>query len=543
MVRSPSSSPRSCPPLWGTPRSPSRPTLGPRVAQIAAALGKPLMPWQQHVANVALEMIDGEKGPVPAYSQVILVVMRQQGKTELMLPFMTHRAIGFGSAQRIAYTTQTGSEARKKWEDIHIARLKASPFRDMFEPRLRLNAEAMIWTNGSFWFPLPPASKTGGTGDTLNLAVIDEGWSRPDNRTELSMRPAMVTQENRQLLICSMVPGISRAKTVDSVYLRQKMTMGRRLVENGITEGTAYFEWSAPEGRDPGDPATWWESMPALGHTITEATIRGDYETMLAEDKLVDFCAEYLGWWPQDNKPTWTIIRESTWARLTDTASSPAGRIALAVDVNPERTFATIAACGRREDGDYHVEIVEPGSQVPHGLGTLDWLEPRLLELIDKHEPMAVCLDPRGPARALLSPLQRHRPDLRIETPNALEVAAACARFYDLTGDNAQEFEPDAVRLRHLDQPELSRAISGARKMESRQNGTFVWVRVGASVNISPLYAATLAVHAYQLNEPGDNYDVLDSVAPAPGQCPLCSAYPMNGAPIIHSMTCPMGGR
>lgn len=542
MVRSLSSSPRSCPPLWGTPRTPSRPTLGPRVAQIAAALGKPLMPWQQHVANVALEMIDGEKGPIPAYNQIILVVMRQQGKTELMLPLMTHRAIGFGAAQRIAYTTQTGSEARKKWEDIHIARLKQSPFRDMFEARLRLNAEAMIWNNGSFWFPLPPASKTGGTGDTLNLAVIDEGWSRPDNRTELSMRPAMVTQENRQLLICSMVPGISRSKTVDSVYLRQKMAMGRRLVDQGINEGTAYFEWSAPDGRDPGDPATWWESMPALGHTITENTIRGDFDTMLAEGKLVDFCAEYLGWWPQDSKPTWTIIRETTWERLRDPASSPDGRIAFAVDINPERTAATIAACGKRADGNYHVEIIEPGSQVPHGLGTLDWVEPRLLELIDKHDPMAVALDPRGPARALLTILER-RGIKNVETPNALEVAAACARLYDLTGDSTEGTDADAPRVRHLGQPELDRAIAGARKLESRQNGTFVWVRVGATVNISPLYAATLAVHAYQSNEPDDNYDVLDSVAPALGQCPLCSAYPMNGEPIIHSMTCPMAGR
>lgn len=514
--------------------------MGPRVAQIAAALGKPLMPWQQHVANVALEMVDGEHGPIPAYSQVIVVVMRQQGKTELMLPFMTHRAIGFGAAQRIAYTTQTGSEARKKWEDIHIARLKASPFRDLFEPRLRLNAEAMIWTNGSFWFPVPPTTKTGGTGDTLNLAVIDEGWSRPDNRTELAMRPAMVTQENRQLLICSMVPGISRAKTVDSQYLRQKVAMGRRLVEQGVTEGTAYFEWSAPEGRDPSDPATWWESMPALGHTITEATIRGDHDTMVAEGKLIDFCAEYLGWWPQEHKPTWTIIRERTWQSLRDPASEPDGRIAFAVDVSPERTSATIAACGRRADGDYHVEIIEPGSQVPHGTQTLDWLEPRLLELIDKHEPVAVALDPRGPVRAVMArlvPFLEER-GIPLETPNALEVAAACGRFYDLTAGDAEQ-DPEVVRVRHLGQAELDRAVSGASKLESRHNGTFVWVRVGAAVNISPLYAATLATHAYQLHADVE-YDILDTVAPAPGQCPLCSAYPMNGQRIIHSMTCPL---
>jgi hypothetical protein len=94
--------------------------------------------------------------------------------------------------------------------------------------------------------------------------------------------------------------------------------------------------------------------------------------------------------------------------------------------------------------------------------------------------------------------------------------------------------------VRHLGQPELDRAIAGARKLESRQNGTFVWVRVGSTVNISPLYAATLAVHGFQMHYDGADYNVLDSIAPALGQCPLCSAYPIGGQRIIHSPLCPL---
>ena len=178
---------------------------------MAEILGKPLMPWQRRAVDVALE-IDPETGLL-AYHTVILIVMRQNGKTEILLPVMTHRCTGFDSLgqQRILYTTQTGFEARKKWEDIHKARLERSPFKSLFTTRKRLNAEAFLWVNGSMWSPGSGTAKTGGTGDTLDLGIIDEGWAA-DAKRELAMRPAMMTRLSKQLWICSMVPGrIGRA--------------------------------------------------------------------------------------------------------------------------------------------------------------------------------------------------------------------------------------------------------------------------------------------------------------------------------------------
>ena len=201
--------PLVCPPLFGTSRSPERPTLGGQVAAVAAKLGKPLMPHQRAIVDVALEL-DPESGLL-AYSEVVVIGPRQAtGKTELLLPVMTHRCVGFDQSltgwirqalgvvlplpgpQRVVYTAQTADEARKKWRDIHVARLEASSFRRSFTPRLRLNAEAMMWRNGSMWLPASTTGKTAGTGDTLDMAVVDEAWSRPDSRTarEWSDRPA-----------------------------------------------------------------------------------------------------------------------------------------------------------------------------------------------------------------------------------------------------------------------------------------------------------------------------------------------------------------
>lgn len=493
----------SCQPLFATPRTPSRKTLGPRVAQIAELLGKPLMPWQRMVMDVALELDD--EG-LPAFHTVILVVMRQNGKTEILLPLMTHRATGWDKPQRILYTTQTSAKAREKWEDIHVKRLQESPLAPMFTTRLRLNSEAMIWANGSMWSPGAATAKTGGTGDTLNLGVIDEAWSRPDSRTELGMRPAMLTQPDRQLWLCSMVPGASRAAGTDSLYLRQKMRTGRRIVEQGQTTGIAYFEFSAEEGLDPYDPATWWSCMPALGHTITEKSIHDDMESM----ELIDFCAEYLGWWPQENRPTWRFIKETAWAMLKDPGSQISSGISLGVDIDPERRHAAIAAAGRRPDGNWHVEIIEPGGRIPANAADLDWVLPRLMELIKEHQPIAVTLDPKSPARSLLTPLATA--GVNVEAPNGLELAAACSRFYDATGPAGEN--PDVtppVRVRHLGQRSLDQAIASASKMTSPTNGTFIFARTGSGSNLSPLYAVTLAMHGYEIHAPED-YSLLDSV-------------------------------
>ena len=72
-----------CLPRWATPRSADRETLGGEVGALARQLGQPLMPWQQLVADVGLEL-DPESG-LPAYREIVVTVPRQSGKTTLVL--------------------------------------------------------------------------------------------------------------------------------------------------------------------------------------------------------------------------------------------------------------------------------------------------------------------------------------------------------------------------------------------------------------------------------------------------------------------------
>lgn len=505
--------------------------MGPRVGEIARRLGKPPMPHQQHIFDVAFE-IDPESG-LPAYSDVVLIGPRQvSGKTEILLAVMTHRCTGFGreltdwvrrelgvehpppGPQTVLYTAQTADEARHKWRKEHLPRLLASPFykpRPRFSYRLQRNEEEIHWVNGSYWSPGSTTGKTAGTGSTLDLPVIDEAWSRPDNRTELGMRPAKMTRPWSQLWVTSMIPGLSRAKPGEWAYLKSKRDLGRARVAAGTRHGTAFFDFTAPDGLDPGDPATWATCMPGLGRTVRESTIREDFEAMVKAGELVDFSAEYLGWEPLETVPGWRLVSKAVWEGRQDPASAIVGRPALAVEMDEERRQAWIVAAGYREDGDFHLEVVEPGYRIlPHVTG-VDWVQRRVLEIWEGQRPWTVVVDPGGPAASLVVPLKTAGVD--VYTPNGPEIAGGCGRLFDATGQARPEGDEsggDDRRLWHLGQRVLDRAVRRAAPVTAGR-GSMVVVQKGTDPVVRPLQGAVLALLGLLVKGSTD-YDLLDSV-------------------------------
>ena len=89
------------------------------------------------------------------------------------------------------------------------------------------------------------------------------------------------------------------------------------------------------------------------------------------------------------------MITEADWLACLDPRSQLVGRVAFGLDVSPDRAWASIAAAGRRADGLTHVELVD------HQPGT-GWVVDRLVELVERHSPVAVVVDPGSAAGALL---------------------------------------------------------------------------------------------------------------------------------------------
>ena len=103
-------------PRFGTPRDLSRVTLGHEVGEVARRLRKPLMPWQQHAVDVALE-VDPDTGEL-FYEEVVLSVPRQSGKTTLLIALMVWRCLHMcrrlGTPQTVTYLAQTRNAGRLK---------------------------------------------------------------------------------------------------------------------------------------------------------------------------------------------------------------------------------------------------------------------------------------------------------------------------------------------------------------------------------------------------------------------------------------------
>jgi hypothetical protein len=158
--------------------------------------------------------------------------------------------------------------------------------------------------------------------------------------------------------------------------------------------------------------------------------------------------------------------------RLVDNRSPITGDVVIALDVNPERSSASFAVATRRADGLGHVELI---SRNP-GTG---WVvaEAKTLSVANR---CPILLDPSSPAGGLLAELTKAGVD--VKEVSAREYHQACGALVDAVRNRT---------FRHLGQPELVAAITGARKRVS--GDSWAWSRINSTVDISPLVAVTLA--------------------------------------------------
>lgn len=445
-----------CVPRWSTPRSPERRSLGPALAAAAESLGQPLMPWQQQVADVGLELLDDG---TPAYRDVTFTVPRQNGKTTLVLAWEVNRALLWadmlGVPQQIAYTAQTGGDARAKLLDDQFPVLEPRKKKLGIKGFRRANgSESVDWLNGSKLIILA-STEDAGHGKTLDLGVQDELFRDADFRRDQAMGPAMITRPFAQKV------KTSTAGTGDSIAWNSAVDLGRASVDAGQRRGTAYFEWSACADDDPGDPRTWWSCMPALGRTIGLTAIEHEYATM----QIDEFKRAYL------NIPTRSehrVIPRTVWD-LVNSPDVEAVAEVFALDVNPERSAAGIVTAG---PGPV-LEVIDYRA----GVG---WVVDRCVELHERYG-CPIAIDGSSPAASFVPDLERRKVSLRLLKPQ--EMPRAAGLFYDRVVGQAVQ-----VR-RHAD---LDAAVDGA---ERRVVGdAWTWGRKSSRTDISLLVAATVAL-------------------------------------------------
>jgi hypothetical protein len=447
------------------------------------------MPWQHDAAEVGCE-IDPDTGR-PAYREVIVTVPRQSGKTTLYLTWQINRCTSprWAQPQRSAFTAQSGKDARDKWLDELFPLIRRSRKLRPLVARIYegMGNEYIRFANGSL-IRLLSTSTSSGHSKTLHQAVLDEVWHDKDSRREQGLRPAMITVEDAQILVCS------TAGTAESVVLARKVAAGRAAVKADTGRGVAYIEYSAPDGWDPADEESYFGFMPALcpdppcrcgggawRHTVTLDAVRGERLSMEAEE----FARAY-GNVPDLSGQVADLADFSNWAACADPGSQVLDPVALGFAVAPGGSSAAIAVAGRRADGLGHGELAD------HRPGTA-WLMPRVLELVESLDPCVLVINPAGAAGDFEAELVEHRfsvkpgpGERRLQIVGAREYAHACGALGD-----------DVVndRWRYPGPSPVDAAVEGARTRPLADAWAWSWKHSPA--DISPLEAVTLARHGH----------------------------------------------
>ncbi len=444
-------------PKFATPRRPERPTFGGRIAKVARLLGWEPMPHQVDWFDVIGEYyIDDDSGVlIPFYREAFKTTPRQSGKSAELLSWSWDRGLSWGKPQRIGWTAQAATDARRKWIKEYYPQIEASAIEPAVKALVRANGnEAMEMRTGS-GIDLLGSTMSSGHGGTYHGAVLDELFADTDWRREQMFIPAMSTVKDGQRIGCS------TAGTAASVVLNTKVKQGRLAVSEGQDSGLAFCEFSAPDGWDEDDEESYFEFMPALGHTIDLEVVR-EAKRSLAP-KPGEFRRGYGN--ISTGGSTESVLPVEMWSAVCDPSVRPAGKMGVGIDVSEDRSSASVAVADDRGV----VEIVE------HRPGT-GWVVAVANE-VSRRLGARVAFDKLGPASALSEDLTK---DHGFGVP---EVTDACGWFFDGVVDR---------KLRVRDSPELDDAVEGAVK--KMIGDRFVWSRKASTTDPTPLIAATLAV-------------------------------------------------
>jgi hypothetical protein len=444
-------------------------SLGDEAVSFAAKAGLFLDPWQQDVLRGSLGLMAGDAGAVRASErepkwvapQVAVLVPRQNGKGSILEArelfgmfvlgerLIIHSAHKFDTSQEHFLRMQALIEGNPDL-DKHVASMAKANGKESINLkngcRLKFKARTI---SGS------------GRGFSSDLLILDEAMLLPEQALD-AMLPTLATRANPQVWFTS------SAGTPDSAALWRIVRRGR-----GNAKRLAYWEWGLPVGSDMSDRGNWAVANPGLGYRLSVAALEDDYEAMTPEG----FGREHGGVWDDQIDPG--VFPAGSWDACSDDVSAIAGPVMYGLDVAWDRSTSTVSAAGAREDGLPHMETVlnRPGT---------DWIVPDLTRICAVNGG-SVVIDPASPAGSLIEDLTRA--GVRVHTVTAREYAQACGFMFDAVRDRM---------VRHLPEPELASAQAAASLRELA--GAFAWDRRKPSSDITPLVAATLALHGHRVH-------------------------------------------
>jgi hypothetical protein len=323
---------------------------------IATDIGIDLMPWQQNAARY-LEALGADSRHL--YREVAIIVARQNGKSQLLVPLFVKRLL---AGQRIMHTAQDralpreifGVVAEVMWE--HHPEL--FPLRNgrITKPRYANGSEEVRLTNGAIYSIVSP-SRGGARGPSRDLVVIDELREMEDWDFLAAAKPTITASKDPQMVY------LSNAGHELSIVLN---ALQKRA---GNDQSLAYLEWSASPDRAVDDPVGWGEANPAMGYERGE--MGSIYDTLVAElhaarldNTLPKFQTEHLCRSVVTEQPRAVVL--AAWDQCQGTVEDT-DRAAVAFNMDPAGHRASVVRAWMQTDGRIALEelIEATGSTAP----------------------------------------------------------------------------------------------------------------------------------------------------------------------------------
>ena len=445
-------------------------------------LRKNLYPWQEWALIHALE-ITGDLGAdwLFRFRTVLFLISRQNGKTvlsEVIASFF----LNVLCVDSIFGTSLSLDKAEEVWEAVVQDQESVPELSAELQRVGRTNGSKKLVLTGLRQYKVGAPTRRAGRGDSNDLVMLDEIREQRDWET-WSASVASTNAKPNGMVVC-----FSNAGDPDSIVLRELRSKAIALISGtgssddfgGDVDASTLglFEWSAEDGAATDDLEQLAQANPALGYGyLTERALMSNRGTF-PEAKFRSECM---------CQQVETILPapfpDGSWSACLDlqSAIAPESELYYGIDLSADRRWASVAVCGMRADGNYHIEVVA------RRVGTAwceDWFRTRAF----KH-PMNLSFQSRGaPVTGLAEQLCTLKGVNRIPIEGG-DLTAGWGRFYDAI------IGTGSIRVYHLQQPVLDLP---AKTMQLRNIGGGIELpdRAKSPDDIAPLFACFAAFAA-----------------------------------------------
>lgn len=477
------------PRIWTKPLRKLTPktTLGYSCIEYAVkVMGMTLDPWQEWLLIHILEIVGNlETGNWRfRFRTVVIEVARQNGKTTISKVIASY----FQNVLRVESifgTSLSLEKAEEVWDAVVLEQESNPLLAGEIDTVARRNGGKKLILTGNRVYKVGAPTRRAGRGDSNDLVLLDELREQRDWET-WSAAAASTVAKPRGMIIC-----FTNAGDPDSIVLRDVRNKAIAKIEgtkandfggNVDVESLGLFEWSAPEKAETDDIKALAQANPALGYgRLTIDALMAQRETF-PESKFRSECM---------CQQVETILPEpfpeGAWLGGQDESSRirEDSELFWGIEMSQDRKYVVIAVCGLREDGNYHVELVDRriGSE-----WAIDWFRSRA----PKYGEMKLCFQGRG---APVSGLAEQICTLDGVTRMAQEgpdLSSGWNRFYDAVAACAPGDQRGGVKVYHLPQPALD---TPGRTCQLRNLGGGIMLpdRTKSPDDISSLMAVAMA--------------------------------------------------